>query len=63
MHGHTNVKLKQYVHYFELFMKLQRNAISWFTWCYKKKALPVHAMEAGKGNRGIAPLILNLGTR
>jgi hypothetical protein len=29
----------------------------------QKGKVPVHAMEACRGSRGIAPLILNLGTR
>ena len=29
----------------------------------KSKVFPVHAIKADRGNRGIAPLILNLGTR
>jgi hypothetical protein len=29
----------------------------------KGKAVPVHAMRAYKGNRGAAPLILNLSTK
>jgi hypothetical protein len=28
----------------------------------KAKAVPIHVMKVCKGNRGIAPLILNLGT-
>jgi hypothetical protein len=58
------MNLKQHVHYFELFMRLKKKCnFMVYLMLQKDKPFTVHDMEAGKGSRGIVPLILNLGAR